>query len=194
MISLSPSHKGCEISRTQGNSSCHQAALAKTEETQEVREVLSIIKALSVPNVRNASTLVKQIEGATGWRKTSSLMETLLGFSSVPPLGSSHTGTPLIPGSLLCPPHSAGIGPTPSTTRDRCCQGSKPENSKATTKVPELKSHSSGSAFNCRKQKPRLPLPRNTGQSVVGVWVLESDLDGATDSVATELYDRRQVV
>lgn len=59
MILLSLGHKeDCEISRTQGNSSCHQAALAKAEETQGVRKVLSIIKALfRTSKGKNASTL-----------------------------------------------------------------------------------------------------------------------------------------
>lgn len=47
MMSLFLRHKeDCEISRTWGNSSCHQAALAKAEESQGGRKAFSILKAL----------------------------------------------------------------------------------------------------------------------------------------------------
>lgn len=76
MISLSPSHKeDCEISRTQGNSSCHQAALTEAEETQGVRKALSIIRALlrTQRGRKLASTLLKQIQVATAYRPLPSL-------------------------------------------------------------------------------------------------------------------------
>ena len=43
LTSFSPRHKrDSEISRTQGNSSCHQVALGMEEKTQGIRKALSI--------------------------------------------------------------------------------------------------------------------------------------------------------
>lgn len=89
MILLSLSHKeDCEISRTQGNSSCHQAALAKAEKTQGVRKALSIIKALFRTSKRkNASTLVKLIGVATTYSPLPSRKPCWACFSQCPFLG-----------------------------------------------------------------------------------------------------------
>ena len=62
LTSFSPRHKrDSEISRTQGNSSCHQVALGTVEKTQRTREALSITWVpFGTKKERNDSSVVKQ--------------------------------------------------------------------------------------------------------------------------------------
>lgn len=63
---LSQTQRDSEISRAQGNSSCHQVALATVEKAQGIREALSITWALSrTQRERKDSFLVEQIEVAS---------------------------------------------------------------------------------------------------------------------------------
>lgn len=66
LTSFSPRHKrDSEISRTQGNSSCHQVALGTLEKTQGIRKALSITWApFGTKRERNDSSLVKPTEEA----------------------------------------------------------------------------------------------------------------------------------
>lgn len=62
---LSQTRRDSEISRAQGNSSCHQVALATVEKTQGIGEALSITWALfRTQRERKNSFLVGQIEVA----------------------------------------------------------------------------------------------------------------------------------
>lgn len=139
----------------------------------------------------NASTLVKQIEGAIA-KQTSALIKTLLGFPSVPPRGSSHTGTlfqaacsarltPQGQGPLL-QRHGTGVVKAPSLRTAR----------------PQRKSQNLNlilldQPLAAESENPNY-LFLGTQVSRWSVWVPESDLGGNPNSVANELYDNGQVV